>query len=76
MLLSKNTAVNINTIPMNVARLNLSPSNITLNNVAAIGSTIPKAAAVPTGKVLSESVYKKYGITQVHNPQRIIFTTA
>ena len=43
-----------------------------LNKVAAIGSTIPSDAAVPTGRLLSESVYKKYGITQVHNPQRSI----
>ena len=46
-------------IPMMENRSNFSPKIITLNSVAAIGSTMPRADAVPTGKLFIESVYKK-----------------
>lgn len=39
-----------------------------LKAVADIGSTIPRAAAVPTGKCFREIVYKKYGMTPVQIP--------
>lgn len=66
------TATRIKTIPQRAGNDKGSPRSSTLKSVADIGSTIPKEAAIPTGKSFKAIVYKKYGNTHVQIPRPIL----
>ena len=58
-VLSAKTELRIRIMPHTELASRGSAKSITLNSVAAIGSTIPRAVAVPAGNVFNARVYRK-----------------